>query len=457
MTGLTALDQAGLDALDGDRLWSAVCAAAAGSRAGAAGTVARLCRAGGSPRLGWVHPPPWPVVAGQLSAIAAGLRGPAVRRVVVLGTGGWSFAGQALTETTDRGTVAVLDSLDPAAIRRRLPAAPGAAGYLAVSGSGTTVETRLLADAAATCAPGPLVWLRDLAGPPAGFPLSPRGLPDQVAMLGAPLSTAFLAPAQLLDRAGLAGAYERLAGSYHRLGAEAARLATAVPADRPVELRYAVPGWAGAGLRRWLLQLGRQVLAGKSSRFRPEVGIGENAGGTLDLRGFQRGLPGLLELLYTAGVFTACLGLRAGLEVAEHRHVRAYKDLLAAEPTEPAPATMDELPRLAAEWLAGRPELRRLHVVHYWSAAPDGAARFTAATGRPCEVHEGSAWNHHSFQATYADPHAAVLLVTRATSGGEPDHPALAAAAGALARIAHATHLALPDRSRLVRLAGGGD
>jgi hypothetical protein len=466
MSGLAGIDRAaGLATLDADRLWRAVRDAAAGSRAGAAATVAGLCRGGGTVRLGWAVPAAWPAVAEQVTAIAAALGRPAAHRIVVLGTGGWCFAAQAIAELSNGDqTISTLDSPDPVPVRQAMPAGPRPASYLAISGSGTTLETRRLAELATRLTGGRVVWLCDRAAPPARLALSAPGSPDHVAMLGAPLSAAFLAVAHLADPVGLARAYSWLAGQYQRLAVQAARRAGTVPLDGPIGLRFVVPGWAGPGLRRWLLQLGRQVLCGKSARFRPVVDVGAEpapTGSNLDLRGVRRGLPGLLALLYEAGVFTACLGLRAGLEIAEHRHVRAYKDLLAGDPAPPPSpvVAMRELAGYAATWLAGRPDLRRLHIVHYWSgtghAGADGAAaRFTAATGRPCEVHEGSAWNHHSFQAVYPDPHAAVLLTTR--DDREASCPALAAAAGTLARIAWATHRALPDRSRLVRLAAGG-
>jgi hypothetical protein len=90
-----------------------------------------------------------------------------------------------------------------------------------------------------------------------------------------------------------------------------------------------------------------------------------------------------------------------------------------------------DLAGYATAWLSSRPDLRQLHVVHYGCPAP---ARFAAAT----EIHQGSAWNHHSFQAVYADPSIAVLIVV------PPDD-------GLLRRIAVATYQALAGRSRMVR------
>ncbi|MEJ3744882.1 hypothetical protein WEI85_16495 [Actinomycetes bacterium KLBMP 9797] len=473
-----------LAGLDADTLWSAVLAAAAGSRAGAARVVAERCTAAGSVRLGWAEPPPWADVRRSVAAVRAALGlparaalgqpagtevgEPAATEVVLLGTGGWSFAARALVETTCPGAgLAPLDSLDRAAIERVLAADAGAPrAVLAVSGSGATMETRCLVDAVPPRGGGRLVWLRDEGAPPDAFPLSPRGRSDQVAMLGAPLSTAFLAAAAIVDDAALADAYPRFLDRYRQIGAAAARRATAVSLAGAGRIRFVVPHWAGPGLRRWLLQLGRQVLGGKSGasgRFRPMVevvpaGATVDGGAVFDLGRVRRDLPALLDGLYAAGVFVACVGLRAGLDVADHANVRAYKEHLAhADPDDPLgpPVAATDLPGAAATWLARRPELARLHVVGYWSGAEEGlppAARFAAATGRPCEVHEGSAWNHHSFQAVYPDPAVAVLIVTRGADTDAGAAPPVRAAAWTLRQIAAATQRSLPDRSVLIAI-----
>ncbi|MFI9644285.1 hypothetical protein ACIG87_30250 [Micromonospora sp. NPDC051925] len=466
-------DTTGLAGLDADALWSAVLAAAAGSRAGPARAVAERCTVAGSPRLGWASPPPWRTVSRSVAAVRAALGVPVGARVVMLSTGGWCFAAQALIETTGGCSVLTpLDSLDPAAIAHVLATrAEAPRGVLAVSGSGATLETRLLAEAVPPRGGGRLVWLRDEGAPPEAFALSPRGGPDQVAMLGAPLSTAFLTAAAVVDDAALAEAYPRFLARCHRIGSTAARRAVTVPTKGDPRIRIVVPAWGGPGLRRWLLQLGRQLLGGKSGGFRPTVECRSvvevapddvDAGppdAVLDLGGLRRDLPALFDGLYAAGVFVACVGLRAGLDVVDHANVRAYKERLAhadadAPPRRPVAAA--DLPDAAATWLARRPDLTRLHVVGYWSDAERSlapAGRFAAATGRRCEVHEGSAWNHHSFQAVYADPTVAVLIVTRGADAEAGASPPVRVVARTLREIAAATHRSLPERSLLVPLA----
>jgi hypothetical protein len=288
-------------------------------------------------------------------------------------------------------------------------------------------------------------------------------------MLGAPLSTAFLVAAAAADAAGLAGAYAQLLRRHGQLGAAAARQAAAVRVQGAALVHLVAPGWAGRGLRLWLLQLARQVICGKSARFRPQVDVvaPDDRRATPDVRvdlgTSPRSLPGLMETMYSAAIFAGSLALRAGLPVAEHAHVAAYKDRLADARRgigDLADASVGDLPDIACRWLASQPRLTRLHVVLYDSAAmgPETAAdRFTAVTGRCCEVHAGSAWNHHSFHAVCADPSVAVLLAVASPEASAAQPAPLLEAARTLRQTAVATHLALADRSIIVQLPGPAD
>ena len=468
-----------LSALDGASLWSVMRAAAAGSGDGLAAVVARQCISGSSPRLGWICPPPWRTVQRSIAAIHAACGLPTARRLLPLTTGGWSFAASAVTETVRQaepaGLAAPLDSLEPATIRRALRGGAGAPGdgapgdgapgaFLAISSSGATVETRQLAalvGAQRETADIPLVWLCDSALPPAVFALSPRQVPDQVAMLGAPLSTGFLAAAAAADATGLADAYWRLLRQYEDIGAAAAQCAAGVPVEGDAVIHLVAPAWTGPGFRLWLLQLARQVVCGKSGRFRPwieVVGPGEvhsTPDIRVDLAPSAQYLAGLVETLYSAAIFVGALALRAGLAVAEHPRVAAYKERLrdAGQDIEDL-RTVDavDLPAVAAGWLADRPRLTRLHVVRYESGPHTGAERFTSASGRPCEVHAGTAWNHHSFHAVHAEPSVAVLIVVAAPEASAEEPAPLKEAARIQRLVAVATHLALTGRSLIVQL-----
>ena len=478
---MTEPHTAPLDGLDAAELWTRLHDAATGRGGSAARELAARCRVDGVDRLGWVRPPSWPLLRSALTPILAALRNRGDRAVLVLGTGGWSFAARALAELTEAagpaGSAAPgppvhsfdsLDSLDPWTIRHtvaRGETRPGA--YLAISGSGSTLETRVLTETVTALSPAGVVRLCDKSAPPDSYPLSVNDAADHVAMLGAPLSTAFLAPAALADPEALADAYTGLADRHHELAMTAVEQATAMDTRGTPHVRIAAPAWAGDGLRTWLLQLGRQVLGGKSPAYRPQVDVlsADELPGTpgreaaLDLRAAPADLAGLLALMYTAGIFAACLALRAGLRPVEHGNVSAYKRLLADLPEQPRPParpparpTPEQVPGFAAGWLAARPDLRRLHLVRYGGApAPlPAAASLAATTGLPCEVHTGSAWNHHSYQAVYAESDTAVLI----WAGPVQDGP-LHTASHTLRRLAEATHASLADRSVLIETTGG--
>jgi hypothetical protein len=344
-----------------------------------------------------------------VAAAAEGLTTP----LLVLGTGGWSFAVEAIGSQRVRA----LDDLDPWVLAHTtVPAST-----VAVSSSGATAETRALAEVFP-----PSRWLTSRQ-------LSPRGVDDQLAIFGAPLSTAFLMSAALACPAAFRDAYVDLVAAHHRLGSAAADLAMRLGDS---DLTVAPPAWANAGLRHWLLQLGRQVLGGKSATYAPKVTLVDAGPAALDLRTAPSGIAGLMTVLYRAAMLVACLAVRHDLPVTEHPNVAAYKRLLGSRgPVHHA----SDLAGFVADWLADRPDLTALHVVRYGgdpAPLPD-AAELAAASGRPVEVHRGSAWNHHSFQAVYTERTTAVLVVA-GTAGG------------LLRDIAEATRLALGGRAILV-------
>lgn len=465
---------ADLGTCDGDELWSQLCAATWGTQSDVAATIATRCMSGGSARLGWIHPPEWGAIETAMSSMQSWLLPMRERGGLVLATGGWSFALQALTEMTRAAgltqRLSVLDNLAPTAISAAVDSCDQAAVYLAISGSGSTVETRMLVESImsyAKCDRTRLLWLRDFASPPGTFALSPLGVPDQIAMLGAPLSMAFLAPAATIYQSALALAYQNLHRRYLSIGADIARQVANITLTLVQHVEIVLPEWAANGLRQWMLQLGRQVLCGKSPEFRPWVDVVQaprrRDGGTdvvFDLSHFPTGIANLMELMYSAGLFIGILSLRAGLQVAEHQHVDAYKTLLQDDALDDRSlrlATVSDLPAMAADWLHDRSEVARLHVVFYGSSAADPDTlleRLKAATGLVCELHTGSAWNHHSFQAVYDNRKVATLLVvTPCQPSGRRLLPSTAAAARTLRRIAVATHKALGSRSAIVELS----
>jgi len=453
-----------LAALDGDTLWWLLRETADGRRDGLAGQLAQLCVNAGASRLGWVSPPQWKLVERAISAVLAVLHLSTVRPILALSTGGWSFAACAISELFPQARPP-LDSLDPARIRRALASADEPVqAMLAVSASRSTLETHLLTQVIAglTKPRRPqLAWLSDAAGPSNVLPLSPRGALDQVAMLGAPLSTAFLIAAEAAG-AGIAPAYASLLSRYDQIGLSAVRLAALAPASGSPFIRFVTPPWTGHGLRLWLLQLGRQVLCGKSSSFTPRIELGDPAQlqapseVRLDVSGLPRSLSALMELLYVSGVFVAALALRAGLPVASHAYVGAYKDRLTLARKyahDLHQVRTVELPDVAASWLTDRPELTRLHVVRYDPGREAGSAAFTRATGRLCEVHVGSAWNHHSFHAVYADPGTATLVAVAPPDTAAAVPVPLQTAARAQREIGIATWMALAERAMIVQLS----
>lgn len=428
-------------------LWASVQAAAAGARHGAAGRVAELATVEGTPRLGWVLPPPWPLI----DAVLREVRPRPDRRgtLLLVGTGGWAFAGRAVVESADAGRrLQVLDRLDP----RALSTIERPAAIVAVSESGRTLETAGLA--AELRARTRLTPVR-LGGARIG--LVP-GAPT-VALFGAPLSTPFLLIMATVYGDALEDAYGRFTTWTEHLGEWAADAADTVTGEQHIRLRVTgAEGGEQSGFRLFALQALRQALGGKSGARGPrwEVGPGSAPGeAVVELPELPADFPRaarLMARLYGVCALTACLGLRQGLNFAEHPAVHRYKRLVGK--VEPRPEHVD--PRRSAEHLT--PMLRQLgrhgvlHVVSYESASDatrtmsQTLAALRCRSGVRMELHTGSSWNHHSYQAVAADPQARVLAWLPAEDGDSLT---------ALQRdIAAATCASLPGRAVLLQAPG---
>ncbi|GAB3964288.1 hypothetical protein V1634_01685 [Plantactinospora veratri] len=467
----------------GAELWAYVRAAASGERHGPAGTVAALASLAGVPRLGWVHPPAWPRVS-RLTAERGGgtlLRG--CRRAVFVGTGGWAFGLRAIAEAVPgQSAIRVLDSLDPETVRRTLHEWPGrgAVAGFAVSASGRTRETRLLAATLAlarhrTGGAAP-AWLCERGGT-----LSVGGGPDQVALYHAPLSVPALLAARMLSWPHFDDAYRAFAGAARTIGEWAGEESGRLPATGRPRVLFRLPPGAGPGLRLWTLQAARQGWGGKSELFRPwpDVAAGPAPGAVLvdvaaGISGLRRpggpagAVAAAMAACYAVAALVACVAVRHGLRFATHDAVDHYKRLLPVAPTaadrptgaDPVAGT-DELARVLAGWLARRPDLTAVHVVGYGAgpAGAVGAERLAQRLGRPVEVHEGSGWNHHSYQLVWHTRSVGVAVLIdpdRPVGTGDPAlDGALAAQRHTLDAIAAATHRSLAPRSLLLHWRGG--
>ncbi|MBF9135450.1 hypothetical protein I0C86_42110 [Plantactinospora sp. S1510] len=478
MTGVRRSEPSGAE------VWAYVRAAARGERHGPAGTVAALASLAGVPRLGWVHAPSWPVVSRLVGARTGGapLRG--CRRAVFVGTGGWAFGLRAVCEALPgQSTVWVLDTLDPSAAQRVLAqmGTTGSTTGFAISASGRTRETRLLAATLAVAwhrvggaAP---VWLSERDGA-----LSLTGARDQVALYGTPLSRPALLAARMLCWPGFSDAYREFATATRAIGEWAGEESRRFPATGGPRVVFRLPRGSGPGLRLWTLQAARQGWGGKSERFRPwpdvamaelpgpaaaagevVVDVAEGISGLRPAGGPAGAVAAAMAASYAVAALVACVAVRHGLRFATHDAVNRYKRLMPLAPTAAdrpgggrVVGSVDELVGVLAGWLAERPDLTAVHVVGYGgglsTAVPAG--RLAERLDRSVEVHEGSTWNHHSYQLVWHTPSVgvAVLLapVRPAVTGDPALDGALTAQRHTLDAIAGATHASLAPRSLLL-------
>jgi hypothetical protein len=486
-------------------LWTGLVAAARGE---VSSTVARAALAlsadEGRPRLGWVIPPPWdgveqriaeglraePIaagasgVAGEIDVAGAAARagpcgraGPAAHRCgsLIVATGGWAFAALAASETAAPGyRLSVVDTLDAGRLARYLAGCDGDDAALAVSGSGQTYETRCLAELVSVAwrsrpGGGP-PWLTDstVAGG-----LSLRA-PDAINALLGPLSVPFAVACAMTGPERFRRAYAQFARLAPLAGYRAAALACAVPPRPGARISLLLPSWTGTGVRLWALQALRQGLGGKPDGpawcdVGADLGGGPGPGtacirlaGALPDGVAEPGpdpaaaLASAMTVMYATAVVVACLGLRFGVAFASHPAVAGYKALLTSRPgCDELVADPSGITPAAAEWLAGRPGLSGAHLVDYGSGAP------CAEPGQTWEVHLGSRWNHHSYQAVHGERRLGVVAVVgdrppEVRTGDDSLDVALRGLHERQVAIARATCASLAGRALLIRVAEPG-
>jgi hypothetical protein len=437
------------------------------------------------PRLGWVTPVPWTGLEQRLAQ--AGCMLPSRAGLLVAATGGWAFAARAVADSAGPPCqLTVADTLDAPSLAHVFAAAACRhdAAAITISASGQTYETRLLARLIS------LAWgsRADVPYPiseatvSGGLSLTPKTAVN--ALLGAPLSVPFALVGVAIGKRRFRDAYASFAEVAYEAGRRAAALACAILLAPEVRLDVVLPAGAGEGVRLWALQALRQGLGGRPHR-RIWCQVSVDGGRTcpaadpaaqrVDLAealpagiqapgcGTTESLATAMTVMYATAVLTACLGIRAGIAFTSHPAVRKYKMLLNAHP-ECAETTVhgDGVTRAAAQWLTARTGLAGAHLVWYRSGPPGvTATRLTEQSGLRWEVHVGSRWNHHSYQAVQGESRLGVVAVV------DQDPPAVRTGDQALdadlralhrhqASIARATCASLGNRALLVRVAGEG-
>jgi hypothetical protein len=468
------------------RLWEGLVAAARGEPSSPIARAAlKLSADDGQPCLGWVTPVPWTGLEQRLAQ--TGWMPPSRGGLLIAATGGWAFAARAVAESAGPpGRLTVADTLDAVSLAHVFAAVAcrHEAAAITVSASGQTYETRLLARLIS------LAWGSRAGIPhpicaatvPGGLSLTPKTAVN--ALFGAPLSVPFALAGAAIGARRFRGAYASFAEMAYEVGRRAAALACAIPLAPEIRLDVVLPARAGEGVRLWALQALRQGLGGRphrpiwsevrtdGDRTRPAAdpaaqrvhlaralpaGIPAPPGGTAE------SLAAAMTVMYATAVFTACLGIRTGIVFTSHPAVRNYKMLLNGHPECAETAVHgDGVSRAAAQWLTGRTGLAGAHLVWY-SSGPPGvtATRLTEMTGLGWEVHAGSRWNHHSYQAVQGESRLGVVAVVHqdppaVRTGDQALDAALRALNGHQAAIARATCASLGHRALLVRVAGEG-
>ncbi len=408
--------------------------------------------------LGWVSPPPWSAIEPLLTATMAALTKAKAICHCFVSTGPWCDALQLVDPSGS--TISTLGVVDPVRLDAALTRLPSErCSLIAVTQSGRTIETRALVAALspAWTAIEP-IWLssNDSLGRLV-FPIELAPGWHVNALFSAPLSLPFYAALSL--HCGVAGAqrlHHQLLERLEDLGMAAVELATSLPVVGSPSVLLNVRQGHGAA-RRYVLQLARQSLAGKSATFapypalqlsNPDLCLGPPAWIS------QQGIEGCMEELYFWNVLVASWALRVPLPFARHDNVEHYKRWIVAG------GDHDQLilnPHALITWLdrwTGGAEPFRLHIVCYGQLGDETLmviAALAERDGLEIEVHPGSDWNHHSFQAAYGSSLAVAVFLGELypRPARELTHEAVRSLAATCKRIARATVTALGQRACL--------
>jgi hypothetical protein len=444
-------------------------------------SAARLAEADGRTRLGWLCPPPWSTIEDRLAR--SGFPDGAPGRVVFIGTGGWAFGARAALAggvpggaAAGPGRVRVVDRLDRASVDALTRGGAGEPPtVVSVSESGRTFETRMLTSLARQGPPGSRIIELGEARTPGGLSLDADGAVN--ALFGAPVSLPFAWAAASGGIERYAAAHRAFADGADGIGRRAAAAASDIATSADQRIAVAVPGSLDEGTRLWILQALRQGLCGKSapglwidviaseSCERSDGGNGVLGRGTIRVELAERlglarirpadpvgALSWTMALLYGSAVFTAVVGIRKLITFAEHPAVGHYKRLLGARYRGPDSVVRgDQVERAAVAWAAAAPGLAGVHLVRYDTppealepALPAGAA------GRTWEVHDGSRWNHHSYQALHGHGELGLVAVVPPAGSG----PGAWDLGPAQRAVAEATCASLPGRALLLIVHG---
>lgn len=438
----------------------------------------------GKKRLGWVRVTPFNLIKDSLSKISPLLKGK--ENFIFIGMGGSINGIKTLFFLFKGHKLFALDSLDPAAAKAILNKIKNINKTLviSISKSGTTQETQLLSaslrEVFGTNWQNHFLWLAD----PSAFekldtlgwqgvyriPIQFDAETDVGGRFSCPHTLIFFLPLFLLlkqDFRKLKEVYDVYLSSLSDARHEAYLFAEKYKDKEPPYFFPQVKGKLGASFSSWIVQLFQESLGSKKENFSVKTTGLLKAKNSLFLpvklyAKINNPVASLMSQMYFFQAFIAFYSAFKDINFVDQEFVEKYKDTMRKiEGSRTDDIISLNLPQAISEVKEKISEKQKfIEVVLYFHPSPEIIATvnrmFTKAfSGRMIFVFVGSDWNHHSYQAAFADKNTFYVFLLASSYDNRIEGISRATLDKNIEKlkiISKATYLTLEDKSLLFRL-----
>jgi hypothetical protein len=439
----------------------------------------------GKKRLGWVRVTPFTLIKDSLLKISPLLAGK--ENFIFIGMGGSINGIKTLFSLFKGHKLFALDSLDPAATKAILKKIKNINKTLviSISKSGTTQETQLLSAALREFFgknwPKHFLWLAD---PVAHEKLNSLGWEQAQRMpiqfdaesdvggrFSCPHTLIFFLPLFLLlkqDFRKLKEVYDSYVSSLEAARSEAYLFAEKYKDKEPPYFFPQVKGKLGESFSSWIVQLFQESLGSKKENFNVKTTGILKAKNSLFLPvklkvKINNPVAYLMNQMYFFQVFIAFYSAFKDINFVDQEFVEKYKDTMRKiEGSRTDDIISLNLSKVINEVKGRISEKQKfIEVVLYFHPSKEIIAKVSRAFGkafggRMLFVFVGSDWNHHSYQAAFADKNTFYVFLLASNYDNDIEgisREMLNKNVEKLKIISKATYLTLEDKSLLFRLA----
>lgn len=368
-------------------------------------------------RLGWVNIFSWKIIKKQLDDLS--LLTSKHHNFIFIGMGGSINIIKALISYYGAKNIFTIDSLDPAAFNELKEIENPL--VVAISKSGTTMETKLIADKFCS---NKVIWLKDKEG---DFRIQFDNACDIGGRFSAPNTLIFWLPLFLIFNKNfdkVEKIHQLFLSQIDKIQAEMWQLGEIISKKK---IQYFQIN-CHPSLSNWMTQLFQESLGSKIENFYPKSIVG---GKKIDAFYQIKLSDDLITSLYQAQILVASIAYYKEINFVNQPSVEKYKKLI-----------NDKLSHNKVNKNLKLDNFKFVEIVCYWYLKEEEKNKIKNEyqikyPDKIILIFEGSDWNHHSYQAASDNPETLYLILTKNVDE-------------TLNKIALATHLSLENKSILI-------